>query len=501
MPFVARIRRDASGRSYSSRLRTCLSSLLPLLIFSSAAGQPATKNVAGRMLIASDVHFNPMADPSLVASLAASGPEQWETILERSRVTAFSRYGQDTNWLLLQSGLDAMARAEPHPALVMFTGDLLAHRFPQMFSSITHDSDPQHYRAFVLKTVEFVALEFRKRFVGAKILVTPGNNDDECGDYEIEADGEFLHDTAESARGLALEGEQFSATWVSLGSYRLKHPTLQGLRIVSLNTVFWSSRYRAASLSHGCATVNSTAAGDLFAWMETQLAEAERSHEKVWLMFHVPPGIDTWATTHPKPGTPAKTSTPGAPCESSVVPMWAPEWTERFDSVLQRYHSTVLASFAGHTHADDFRVIGGDAASPQFVLIDPAISPIYGQNPGFRIVDFRSDGTLADQTTYYLTNLEQAGGKTVGHWMREYRFSERWKVRQLDGASLATIYGEIASRNDARNLWWRLYTVSSSAVPTPGNDLKALYCAIGASTRQAYDSCYCAAATPAKQPQ
>ena len=156
-----------------------------------------------------------------------------------------------------------MVRAEPHPALVMFAGDLLAHGFPRRYQSVTHDSEPEHYRAFVLKTVDFVALEFRKRFVAAKILLTPGNNDEDCGDYSIDANGEFLHDTAERARALAMEGEQFSSTWKLLGSYSLEHPTLHGLRILSLNTIFWSEKYRAASFSHGCATVNSTAASDL----------------------------------------------------------------------------------------------------------------------------------------------------------------------------------------------------------------------------------------------
>ena len=154
----------------------------------------------------------------------------------------------------------------------------------------------------MLKTVDFVALEFRKRFVAAKILLTPGNNDEYCGDYSIDANGAFLHDTAERARELAMEGEQFSATWKSLGSYSVEHPTLHGVRILSLNTIFWSDKYRAASFSHGCATVNSTAAGDLLTWLESQLAEAEQSHEKVWLMFHIPPGIDGWATTHPYDG-------------------------------------------------------------------------------------------------------------------------------------------------------------------------------------------------------
>ncbi len=492
MSCAAEIRRRALDCHPRPHSRACIVVFLSLLLLSGAGVQAAQTNVAGKLLIASDVHFNPMADPSLVADLAAADPSQWESILQRSKVTAFSRYRQDTNWWLLRSTLEAMVRAEPHPTLVMFTGDLLAHDFRRLYGNITHDNQPEHYRAFVLKTVDFVALEFRKHFATAKILLTPGNNDDYCNDYNIEANGAFLNDTAERARDLAMEREQFSATWKSLGSYSVEHPTLQGVRILSLNTVFWSDKYRATSFAHGCATLNSMAARDLRIWLESQLAEAQQSHEKVWLMFHIPPGIDGWATTHPDD----RTSAPS--CASSVVSMWAPEWNAAFERVLERYRGTVLASFAGHTHVDDFRVLGATGVNQQFVLIDPAISPIYNQNPSFRIVDFKSDGTLADQTTYFLTNLMQAGGKTRGRWRREYTFSQRWKTRQLDGSNLARIYDKIASRSTARDLWLKFYMVSSSAAPIPARDVKGLYCAIEGLTQQEYESCYCAAAAPGK---
>ena len=230
----------------------------------------------------------------------------------------------------------------------------------------------------------------------------------------------------------------------------------------------------------------------MLTWLESQLAKAEQSHEKVWLMFHVPPGIDGWATTHRKDGTTMS-------CASSIVPMWVPEWTERFEGVLARYQDTVLASFAGHTHADDFRVMGAHSAKPQFVLIDSAISPIYDQNPGFRIVDFRSDGTLADQTVYYLTNLKQAGGKSPGHWKQEYRFSQRWRVPQLDGPSVVKIYDEIASRDKARSQWWRFYMVSSSAASISARDVKGLSCAIEGLTPEGYESCFCGLVQPSGQ--
>ena len=283
--------------SYGSCVRRLLLGALVLLAVSIAGAQPARKNSPGKLLIASDIHFNPMADPALVADLAAAEPAQWESILGKSKLTAFSPYGQDSNWWLMQSAFDAMARTEPHPALVMFTGDLLAHSFPKTYKSITHDNDPEHYRAFVLKTFDFIALEFRKRFPDAKVLLTPGNNDEECGDYSIAENGVFLNDTADRTSHLAREGGQFTATWKALGSYAIEHPTLRGVRIVSLNTVFWSNKYRSTSFAKGCTAVESTAGRALLAWLESQLTEAEQSHEKVWLMFHIPPGIDGWAST------------------------------------------------------------------------------------------------------------------------------------------------------------------------------------------------------------
>jgi sphingomyelin phosphodiesterase acid-like 3 len=475
------------------RSRRRLVGVLVLLLVAGAAAQTTRKNHPGKLLIASDIHFNPMADPALVADLAAAEPAQWESILQRSKLTAFSPYGQDSNWWLMRSAFDAMARTEPHPALVMFAGDLLAHSFPKTYKGITHDNGPEHYRAFVLKTFDFIALEFRKRFPETKVLLTPGNNDEECGDYSIAEDGVFLGDTASRAADLAREGEQFVATWKSLGSFTIGHPTLPGVRIVSLNTIFWSNKYRSTDFNKGCATVESAAGSELLAWLGSQLADAEKAHEKVWLMFHIPPGIDGWASTHPSGGGSGTGGAPAKSCADSIVPMWIPKWTASFEKLLERYHGTVLATFAGHTHVDSFMLIGTEGDAKQSVLINPPISPVYDQNPGYRIVNFRGDGTLSDQTTYYLTNLTKAAGGTRGRWKKEYTFSRKWKTRQLDGANLTKVYNEIASESNARGRWLKLYMVSSTDAPIPAADVKGLYCAIGALDPKSYAVCACGA--------
>ncbi len=464
----------------------CLVTMLVALAGAGAA-QTAKESSTGKFLIASDIHFNPMADAALVLKLQAAEPSQWESILQHTSPDTFSPYGQDTNWWLLQSALNEMRKTLPHPAFVMFTGDLLAHQFPQKYLHATHDEDPEHYRAFVLKTVEFLALELSKRFPGTKILVTPGNDDEDCGDYTVQAGGTFLSDTASVARGLAQGDDSFTRDWKALGSYNVPHPAISGVRILALNTVFFSNLYHAASFANGCAVVSSTAASDLFEWLQSTLAAARQANQKVWLMFHIPPGIDGYATTHKSGGQ----SSTGTSCADSIVPMWVPTWTEKFDRLLESYHDIVLAGFAGHTHMDDFRLVNTAGVNQAFVLITPAISPIFEQNPAFRIVSFRIDGSLADQSIYYLTNLKQASRRVHGRWKKEYTFTSEWQKLQLDLSNLGTIYNQIKTTSEARDRWLKLYEVSSRAAQVPADSVRGLYCAIGALDPVAYEKCYC----------
>ena len=456
----------------------------------SAAQAPSGKT----FLITSDIHFNPMSDGSLVADLAASDPTQWETILGRSKSTSFSQYGEDTNWWLLQSSLDQMRATLPHPAFILMTGDLIAHQFPQTYLKTTKDGNRENYRKFVLKTVEFLALELRKRFPDTKILLTPGNNDENCGNYSVRADGIFLHDTADIVRKLAQADDEFRGSWEALGSYDIPHPTIRDIRIISLNTVFLSARYQAAKFSEDCGPTDSTAATDLFTWLESRLSAAQQAHEKVWLMFHIPPGIDGYSSVVKYQALSKSGATPATEkmCASAVVPMWQPKWTSQFQTLLMKYQQTVIVSLAGHTHSDDFRLINSSGAKPEFVLISPAISPIYRQNPAFRVVTFADDGSLSDESVYYLTNLEFASSKTRGEWAKEYMFSQEWKLGRPDAAALATLYEQIKTKPEVRDEWLKFYNVSSADAYLPANSAPGFYCAIQELDLETYSNCYCA---------
>jgi len=478
----------------------CLGLLASLMAIGPASASPAPRRTATHnFLLASDLHFNPMTDATLVDALNRAAPTQWEAILNRSQSVAFSDYGEDTNWWLLRSALDAMRTTLPHPAFILLTGDFLAHDFPSKYRDAAKNYDPESYRKFVLKTMQFVALELQKRFPRTPILLTPGNNDDDCGDYAIEAGGAFLEDTAGLVRKLARGDDQLTSSWQALGSYDVANPALHGARILSINTAFYSAKYQPQSFSKGCAAASSTAPQDLFAWLEQRLSRAQQAHEKVWLMFHIPPGMDGFASLYKYVSQILSGRAPAQICRSAPTPMWAPQWTAQFDALLEKYHDTVVAAFAGHTHTDDFRVINASSTSPSFVLIDPPISPIYHQNPSFRIVDFGADASIVDNSVYYLTNLDRATRTIPGEWKREYTFSEAWKMQGVNAKNLSAIYGEVASNESDRAQWLKLYNVSSSAARLPAETAPALYCAIEGLDAESYGDCFCSAVTRPQQ--
>lgn len=461
--------------------RACSSLLVLCCLLCTGSTISAANPAKNKVLVASDIHFNPMADASLMTKLLAAEPAQWEAIFKQTTPRSFSPYGQDTNWWLLQSSLDQMRKTMPHPAVFLVLGDVLAHQFPKMFRDITHDDNRDHYRAFVLKTVQFLDLQLRRRWPDTQILLTPGNDDDVCGNYTVEAGGAYLSDTAATMRELAKGDDQAETDWKALGSYSLRPAAIPGVKIVSLNSVFFSEKYEAESFRQSCEEVQSTAPSQEFAWLEQTVSAATEANQKVWLMFHIPPGIDGFASVHNHQGS----------CADDIVPMWVPEWTVKFDSLLRNYADTIQASFAGHTHTDDFRVFRDGNVAKGFALVDPPISPVYDQNPAFRVFDVEGS-ELHNQTTYYLTNLTAAGAKQKGKWKKEYVFSKEWKTKQLDAAALGKIYDDISTNDAARAHWLKLYNVSSSAAKVPPNTVPGLYCAIEGLGVGAYRNCACA---------
>src|SRR5947209_6151279 len=402
------------------RLRYAALAALALGLCGTASGQQAAsvQAVAGQVLVMSDLHFDPMADPRLVDELAAAEPERWSAVLDSSSDRSVGRYGRDSNWMLLRSALQHMAETLPKPAFVHMAGDFLAHDFRRAFDAAAQDHSDAAFRIFVQKTMQFLAQQLEQNFPATPILPALGNNDEECGDYELQPGGPFLADTLPIVRRLVggAHGPGFDRDWQSFGNYSAR---AGGIRVLSTNTNFLSIHYRNAC--------GSPADGDpgraTLEWLEAELAAAKDAGERVWLLYHIPPGIDGYATLRQ-----------GA-CPGTIIPMWDQAYAGAFLAQMKHYADTVTASFAGHTHMDDFRLIGDAEGRYGFALITPAVSPIFGQNPAFRILVYDAAGGILDQTTYDLTNLAQATAAAVGvspEWRAEYSFTRQWSLPQID---------------------------------------------------------------------
>lgn len=118
----------------------------------------------GQFLAISDLHFDPMADPELVNQLATAPPADWPAFLAKSKMSGTSNFGQDSNWPLLHSALERMRAVLPKPAFLLLPGDFLAHSYQKRFGVVASDHSEAAYRAFVVKSMQFLAEQLQTEF-------------------------------------------------------------------------------------------------------------------------------------------------------------------------------------------------------------------------------------------------------------------------------------------------------------------------------------------------
>ncbi len=429
---------------------------------------PATKHV----LVFSDLHFNPFADPALVDSLAHADVSRWREILAGSTKRTVSQYGSDTNYPLLVSTLAAMQRAEPAAELVLFAGDFLGHNFQSTFRTIARDTSAAALAAFTAKTNQFLAQQLADAFPRAQILPALGNNDSGCGDYMSQPEGAFLRSFAEAWRLLvARRGEavNFVETFASAGHYSAYAPVL-GARVVVLNDVYWSPRY-----ANACGSSAMQPGQLALQWLERELADSRSRGEHVLLLTHVPAGVDVFATLK----------------ADTLVNMLDTAYAASLVSILRRFESTVRYGIYGHTHMNDFRVIAETGGTPMLATQGiPAVSPIYGNNPAFVVLAIDSaSGSIADYAVHALTNLSVAAGNTPAAWSREYDFASDFGGDGLSAATLARVHRAIADDSSVRARYIRFHDTGSGRASILSS-WRAYWCGIVNIDPAAFARCY-----------
>lgn len=353
-------------------------------------------------LVLSDLHLNPFL------------PE------------GISKRGEDSSASLVESALDEARRQCPRPRFILLTGDLLAHHWEKLYAE--HEPGLS-FDDFTVKAVADIAGEMKERWPDTPILAVPGNDDSCDGNYQVRPDGLFLQRFSEIWAPLTGSPVLVRDTLAEGGYCSLPMPGSPERQLIGLNTVFFSAN--RVGLDDG---------SPLLEWLEDELARASCAGRRVWLVMHIPPGLDNYYT--------ARAFDAGRP---DPLELWRPEYLAGFLDVLDRYPGVVEVAFAGHTHRDDFRLLLPTLPCK----IVPSISPVYGNNPGFLI--FRTD--LSNYQAHYL-DLEQPT------WKLEYDFFATYGLPGLDIARLESM---LAPGSAPAQAFARYYTVSGTPEVTEAN--------------------------------
>ncbi len=432
----------------------------------------------GTFLVLSDLHFNPFAAQELFPRLQQAPADQWPRILAETEA-AGQEPGTDTSFALLQSTLDHAAQRAPRPDFILCPGDMLAHDWQRSFDRLApglRATDPEVFQRFTINAVRFLVAELRRRFPGVPILPAIGNEDSFCDDYALTPDGVFLRDFAAtwdlSRHVPVAEREAFQQTFVRGGYYELPHPRVPKHRLVVLNSVFFSTEYFDA-----CEQPHQQPSGEQLAWLEQRLSHAEQNGEQVWLLMHIPPGIDAFAT--------AQSLRKNGP----AVSFWHEAYTRRFLKLAARYKRTLQLAIAGHTHMDDFRLPRADGEPTVPFKLVPAVSPVFGNNPAYQVFAYRrSNGRVADYRTYFLPLVaeQRRGGDAAPQsapqrpdppdqpksplpgWREEYSFAEAYGYASLSAASVADLARRLERQPEVIGRFRTYY--NSSAPMRPDSD-------------------------------
>jgi sphingomyelin phosphodiesterase acid-like 3 len=389
------------------------------------------------VLVFSDIHFNPFDDPSLFAALNTADVSAWPGIFQTSKKPP-SPWNEDTNYASLILALSSISQNLGTSPFVIYTGDLLGHYFPFYFKKYNGDvEDIPAMEAFADKTVAFVTAQIRSSVGDIPVMFALGNSDSYLGLFP---ETSFLSHTAATFYTQFLNGSTDQSAFLNTfttGGYYLAEPAGKNLMVIGLNTVVFAYAKTANEV------------GPELDWLDKSLASAQAQGKKVWLLMHIPPGavLGTTATT------------PSGNVDSNghittATMMWQSGLYESFMQVLAKYPGVVAMTLGAHTHMSEYRILSEDIV----LEITPAISPVFGNNPAFKIFTISSD-TLKP-TDYRIMNYDLATMPV--QFNSYYKFSVAYSMQGFLDDSLYSLF-PVLRTDMAKQAIYRSYYYSGSS--------------------------------------
>jgi sphingomyelin phosphodiesterase acid-like 3 len=444
----------------------------------------------------SDIHFEPFFDPDKAVQLAAAPVSAWKGILDgapsadrRQRFASLEQTcqtrGEDTSFSLLESSLEAMRKDAAGARFVTVSGDLIAHAFDCKFGTVFPHAAAGAYQAFVEKTLDFVMEEVDGTFPGVPVYWALGNNDSNCGDYRLDANSEFLATAGEEvAKTLpADERKSAEATFAAGGYYSVRLPEpFRNARLLVLDDLFTSGKYTTCG-----GKADASGAEAQLAWLAQQLEGARRNREEVWVMAHIPPGVDGHASL----------ARIDQVCGAKGPRMFLS--SEKLAEVLAANGDVVKLAIFAHTHMDEVRVLkteegasGASAGPGVAVKLVSSISPINGNAPSFTVA--RVNAQTAGLKDFQVFSASNATGVDTA-WNEEYDWGKTYGAAEFSAAAVSKVISGLeadpGAKTEASRAYINNFYVGSS--PLLGLIWPQYVCALRNDSAASFKACVCTA--------
>jgi len=379
-----------------------LQMLVLFIIGSSSLYAAETASVATFISVA-DIHFDPLSDCrhthgtcQIATRLRQASYQNWDAIYEKYGKKDLSFAYEDANYPLLKSSLIAMQAVakEKNAGFVMIMGDFLGHDFRNEYKQYTGDRTRAGYEAFVKKTYQFITNEFVQTFPTLNIYPVVGNNDSYTGDYDTVPHGKFLQDMTEIWSVFFKDKsnqESFKRNFPKAGYYAVDLPSGEKQKLIVLNSVIFST---------SALKPTKQASLEQLDWLDQELTETTKNDQSVLLAYHIPVGVDIFSTFEFK--------------FNKINEFWKSAYTSRFENILKQFKN-IAALLCAHIHIDTLQAFGLRTVGHVPVYITPSISPIFGNNPAFKVF-FYDVRTLriVDTDTYSVS----IGDKNTHQWKK-----------------------------------------------------------------------------------
>lgn len=297
-----------------------------------------------------------------------------------------------------------------------------------------------------------------------------GNNDSYKGSYNVDLSGAFYSDMKAlwgQYMGDDANKAAFDKTFGYAGYYEVQPNGNSKGRLIAINSI--PPTIKGLSKNPETAV---KAADDQLAWLEQRLADAKQSGAHVLLAYHVPTGVDTFATANS--------------ADKKTVILWSEDYNQRYTDLLKKYRDTVTAVIAAHFHSDSFQLLElGD--TPSIVnMFAPSISPVYGENPSFKVVTYDKETLepLNFKTYTYIINTD------TPEWIKEYDFNETYQPQCTENCSLRSGYLNVHPEGAGAESYIKYFDGGHNSQPiTDGAWMPYYWCATQHQTQKAFEAC------------